>query len=77
MNRQHDRRLFLKAGAAIAASTCAPRARAQDPPKKPPSENIVIGIMGANNRGTAIAKGMLASGQAEIAYVCDVDQRVT
>ncbi len=78
MNRHQDRRLFLKASTAIAAASLTPRAvSADEKPKKSPSENIVIGIMGANNRGAAIAKGMMASGQAEIAYVCDVDQRVT
>lgn len=78
MNRERDRRLFLKTGAALAALSATPqKSMAEDASEKPLSEKIVIGIMGANNRGAAIAKGMMASGEAEIAYVCDVDGRVT
>jgi len=76
MNREQDRRLFLKSGtAAVAAGAIAAReVPADEKTETPPSEKVVIGIMGVNGRGAAIAKGMMASGNAEIAYVCDVDQ---
>jgi predicted dehydrogenase len=75
-NTRRDRRLFLQAGAAIAAGSLSVRApRADEPSPVPPSEKLVIGLMGVNGRGAAIAKGMIASGGAEIAYVCDVDSR--
>lgn len=78
MNRDRDRRLFLKAGAAILANSLVRRpALGEERSELPASEKIVIGIMGANNRGAAIAKGMIDSGQVRIGYICDVDQRVT
>ena len=46
-------------------------------PKESPNEKVVIGIMGVNGRGTNIARGMIESGNAEIAYVCDVDDRAS
>jgi predicted dehydrogenase len=79
MNREQDRRLFLKTGvsaAALAATTM--RATAQDAAGKPASsagEKVVMGIMGVNGRGSAIARGMTAAGSTEIAYICDVDSR--
>jgi len=77
MNREHDRRVFLKAGTTLATMSVLPRpASAQNKPELPPSEKIVVGIMGANTRGAAIAKGMIDSGQVHIAYICDVDNRV-
>jgi predicted dehydrogenase len=39
------------------------------------NEKVVLGVMGVNGRGTAVAQGFAATGMAEIAYVCDVDQR--
>ena len=82
MNRTQDRRLFLKAGASIlAASSVGNRvcfAQSDDVASAvsvSPSEKVSVGIMGVNNRGKAIAKGMLGTSQATIAYICDVDRR--
>ncbi len=78
MNRTHHRRLFLQAGAAIAANSMVrPWAHAEEKTETSPNEKISIGIMGANGRGTAIAKGMLDTGEVDIVYLCDVDQQVT
>lgn len=78
-----DRRLFLKSGAALVAAnslawkTGQRDASAQDadPIGDSPGERVVMGIMGVNGRGSAIARGMMAAGNTEIAYVCDVDTR--
>lgn len=40
-----------------------------------PNEKIVLGIMGVNGRGKAIAAGMLEQPNVEIGYICDVDER--
>lgn len=49
---------------------------ADDSPKPAsPGERVAIGIMGVNGRGGAIAKNMMATGQVDIAYICDVDSR--
>ena len=74
----HDRRNFLKAGAAISASIAGTRVSAEDDPSPAsPSEKIVIGIMGVNGRGKAIARGMMKQSNVEIGYICDVDRRAS
>ncbi|MEM9369364.1 MAG: Gfo/Idh/MocA family oxidoreductase [Planctomycetota bacterium] len=73
--RNQDRRLFLQAVAALAGTACTSRLSQADATTASPSEKLALGIMGVNGRGSAIAKGMLATGQTEIAYVCDVDSR--
>ncbi|MEM9588666.1 MAG: Gfo/Idh/MocA family oxidoreductase [Planctomycetota bacterium] len=78
--RLRDRRLFLRAALiAAAGSTCRNPLLAEDRPAKEatPVERLSIGIMGVNGRGGAIARGMLATGQVDVAYVCDVDQRAS
>ncbi len=80
MNVHRDRRLFLKAGtsaAALAATSVTHReSSAQNDSAKPsPGERIVMGVMGVNGRGGAIARGMMALSNTEIGYICDVDSR--
>ena len=74
---QRDRRLFLQAGAAIAgaAFTGQPILSAADDRAESPAGKIVLGIMGVNARGKAIARGMLKQPNVEIGYICDVDKR--
>ncbi len=77
-NLNHDRRLFLKAGAALAATGAIDQAvDAQDAaaPTTSPNEKVVVGIMGVNGRGGALAKGYMSADNAEIGYICDVDSR--
>ena len=81
MNREQDRRNFLKAGAAIAAATTiAKSAPGQDSAQNSATddqdaEKLVLGIMGVNGRGKAIARGMMQQPNVEIGYICDVDSR--
>jgi predicted dehydrogenase len=79
MNIDQDRRLFLKstatATALAAASVVHPSAQADDETKESPGERVVLGIMGVNGRGSAIARGMMAAKNTEIGYICDVDTR--
>jgi predicted dehydrogenase len=81
---QRDRRLFLKATVSMAASSAClagtGTAKANEDPeadsKKHSSEStVVLGIIGVNNRGAALAKGFLALPNTRIAYICDVDSR--
>jgi predicted dehydrogenase len=78
--RLRDRRLFLKAGAAIAASAALSSQRrylrAEDgSPKSSANSTVVLGFMGVNNRGAALASGFAALPNVEIASICDVDSR--
>lgn len=43
--------------------------------KAAPNEKFVVGIMGVNSRGKALARGFARLPEAEVAYICDVDQR--
>ena len=74
-----DRRLFLKSGVALtAAGAMTSSAIGDDSESEPtnsPGDRVVMGIMGVNGRGSAIARGMMAAGNTEVAYVCDVDTR--
>lgn len=84
LNIDQDRRLFLKTGSTLAAAgMLGERAHAQvaaeqssDNVRESPGEKVVLGIMGVNGRGSAIARGMLAAPNTEIGYICDVDSRV-
>jgi predicted dehydrogenase len=76
MSRRSTRRVFL-AQSALAAGTAAltsaaRAARAADSP----NETVVIGVVGVNGRGSALADGFASVGGARIGYVCDVDERV-
>lgn len=79
-NRCHDRRLFLKAGAALAASgSWVSGGRAQDAASPAatasPNEKVVVGIMGVNGRGGALAQSFMKANNVEVGYICDVDSR--
>ncbi len=77
MKRSVDRREFLRSSAAgaIAAglTTIAPNVlRAA----RSANERIVVGVLGVNGRGKALANVLAAQPDVDIAYLCDVDERV-
>ncbi len=80
MQRENDRRLFLKsAGAISAAAVCsAESVFAQEPASEPASSDdpIQIGLMGMGNRGGALIKGFMKAQGANVRYLCDVDSGV-
>ena len=75
MSQPVDRRRFLEIGttASVALGAYAAVSGAQE--KASANEKIVIGVMGVNGRGSSLAKGFAQQTNAEIAYICDVDQR--
>ncbi|PYJ10579.1 MAG: dehydrogenase, partial [Verrucomicrobia bacterium] len=40
-----------------------------------PSNRVVLAVMGTNSRGTALARGFARLEGAEVAWICDVDER--
>jgi predicted dehydrogenase len=69
-----SRRTFLGQSAALSAALAAgvaPSARGADSP----GESVVIGVIGVNGRGSALAEGFAEVGGARVAYICDVDER--
>ncbi len=70
-----SRRTFLKQSAvttaALAVSAASRAARAGDNPQNA----VVLGVIGVNGRGTALATSFAEVGGARVAYVCDVDEK--
>jgi len=66
--RRFTRDLAL-AGAAVAARPL--RSLAQSPP----SERVVVAVMGVHGRGRSLARQFAAQPNAEVGWVCDVDER--
>jgi predicted dehydrogenase len=66
-----DRRTFLAgATAATVALASSRRSRAAQA-----NDTVVLALMGANNRGSQLATAFARQTGAEIAYVCDCDER--
>lgn len=74
MSSTTSRRAFLQqsalTAAAAAASTAVRPIRAADSP----GESVVLGVIGVNGRGSALAASFAAMPGARVAYVCDVDE---
>jgi len=69
-----NRRRFLKrAGALVSAVPLACGTRASRAAGA--NERIVVGVIGCGGRGTGLAKIFSQQPDAEVAYVCDPDQR--
>jgi len=75
MNDQHDRRSFLKLGAALGTAWAVGRncglADAPDV-KTPPIDNVRIGLVGIGSRGTHLLSLLLDQERVEVKAVCDI-----
>jgi predicted dehydrogenase len=69
------RRKFLKAASAAGLGVVASGVRSWAF-AGPPSEQVVVAVMGLNGRGTVLGKGFARATNATVAYVCDVDSQV-
>ena len=67
-----SRRNFIKSSVVVGAAALSASSIAQ---AQSANETITVGIMGANGRGTALAKGFADQANCEVAYICDVDER--
>ncbi|MCC9657705.1 Gfo/Idh/MocA family protein [Rhodopirellula halodulae] len=74
-NQQRDRRLFLKAGAAMGMAAITRPVMADASASTSPNETIRVGVMGVNNRGAALAKGFVSNPDTDVVAICDVDSR--
>ncbi|MBC7923568.1 MAG: Gfo/Idh/MocA family oxidoreductase [Ferruginibacter sp.] len=43
--------------------------------KNSPAEKVIVGVMGTNGRGAALAGNLARQAGAEVAYICDVDDK--
>ena len=75
MKSSLNRRQFIKRGAAAGASLAAlPHFNILQGAVSP-GEKVVLGVMGANGRGSDLIGGFSRLAGVEIGYVCDVDER--
>ena len=76
MNGPMHRRRFLRnavaTGVALGASRPIAAAIGQSGSA---SEKVIVAVVGTNGRGTALARSFAGLGGAEVAYVCDVDEK--
>ncbi len=77
---QMHRRKFLRRAAATGLALGASRRLAASPGQSGSAsgnanEKVIVAVVGTNGRGTALAQGFARLGAAEVAYVCDVDEK--
>lgn len=77
MSHHIDRRTFLELGAAAGFALGASAVVAQEKKEEPKAaaDKIIVGVMGVNGRGAALARGFAGKTGSEVAYICDVDSR--
>ncbi len=77
MEKNLNRRKFIKTTIASSlAAGLSPQVHGFSIlPSWPLKDKIRIAVMGVNSRGTAHVKGFLSQSNAEISYICDVDER--
>ncbi|MEJ7766220.1 MAG: gfo/Idh/MocA family oxidoreductase, partial [Chitinophagaceae bacterium] len=75
-NKNNSRRNFIKSGAIAAAGfTILPRHVLGGKGFTAPSDKLLIAGVGAGGKGQSDIANFYKSGKAEIAYLCDVDDR--
>jgi predicted dehydrogenase len=68
-----NRRKFLETSAALATGFTVSYATADETKPRPPSEKVVVGLVGCGGMGRANLKDFMRLPDFEIAAVCDVD----
>ena len=74
MRGQVHRRRFLATTAATGAALATQRI-VKASQAAGANEKIVVGVMGVNGRGSGLARTFATQDGAEVAYICDVDER--
>ncbi len=71
-----DRRTFLKAASAAGVGLwVSGRVSPAHGYRGSPNEKVVVGVMGVHSRGEVLAKSFASAANAEVGYICDVDER--
>lgn len=77
MSSPINRRTFLRTASVAGTSlVLSPSLSAGGFYKGSPNDKVVIAIMGTNSRGAFLAKNFANIPNTEIAYICDVDEKV-
>jgi predicted dehydrogenase len=72
--QQVSRRRFLTSSAALAVAAAAPRALAAGRRPVPPSERLMIALVGCGSMGRSNLTDFIKLPEVEVAALCDVDQ---
>ncbi len=72
---QMHRRKFLRSAAATGIALGASRRLAALGKSGSASEKVIVAVVGTNGRGTDLAQGFARLRAADVAYVCDVDEK--
>lgn len=78
MKNKNERRDFLKKISTIGLGMGVAGAGAGVPGvfgEESPNDKIIVGIMGTNSRGAALAEGFAKLPGTEVGYICDVESR--
>src|SRR4051812_1183763 len=70
-----DRREFLKHSTVLGAGVATLGSGALAGRAVAAGEKVIVGVMGVNGRGKDLCNVLAANPNAEIAYICDVDER--
>ena len=75
MSHDLDRRKFLKqtAAASVVLGVASPFSAAHGHVSA--NDRVLVGVMGVNGRGKALAKAFARTEGTEVGYICDVDER--
>lgn len=73
MTDSMDRRKFIKMTSTAGLSLGVLGSAVNVTGRPMANSRITVAIMGANNRGSALARGFARQEQADVAYICDVD----
>lgn len=71
-----DRRRFLTAGAALGSTVGFLTSTASGKRKVSANDTLVVAVMGVHGQGRIHARNFALQEGAEVAYICDVDERV-
>src|SRR5690625_5651719 len=70
-----NRRGFVKTSAIAGAGLTLTGGLARASGRTATADQIVVGVMGVNNRGNAVGRTCATREGCEVAYLCDVDSR--
>src|SRR5690625_4053696 len=74
MNRVIDRRSFIRAAGTVSLGAGILGSGVNVLARRNMSSRVSVAVMGVNNRGSALAREFVRQENAEISYICDVDE---
>ncbi|MCA9229371.1 MAG: Gfo/Idh/MocA family oxidoreductase [Planctomycetales bacterium] len=76
MSEPLDRRRFLEKSAAVGSAFSLLTSTSRSAERVSANDTLVVAVVGVNGRGRAHAEGFAQQPGVEVAYICDVDERI-